>query len=113
MLQNVAQIKSEKREHTEQVSDMASLRPLLSPQTVAIIGASRHPGTIGYLLLQCMVQAGFTGTVYPVNPNTDSVMSIKAYASVLDVPGKVELAVISVPAKLVSQVTEERGNKRE
>ncbi|OGN90791.1 MAG: hypothetical protein A2Z70_02795 [Chloroflexi bacterium RBG_13_48_17] len=95
----------------KQLSNIESLRPLLSPQTVAIIGASRHPGTIGYLLLQCMVQAGFTGTVYPVNPNTDSVMSIKAYASVLDVPGKVELAVISVPAKLVSKVTEECGKK--
>jgi len=111
MLQNVAQIKSEKREHTEQVSDMASLRPLLSPQTVAVIGASRHPGTIGYLLLQCMVQAGFTGTVYPVNPNVDSVMSIKAYPSVLDVPGNVELAVIAVPAKLVSKVADECGKK--
>ena len=112
MLQSVEQIKTmNKKERMEQLSNIESLRPLLSPQTVAIIGASRHPGTIGYLLLQCMVQAGFTGTVYPVNPNVDSVMSIKAYASVLDVPGNVELAVIAVPAKLVSKVTDECGKK--
>jgi acetyl coenzyme A synthetase (ADP forming)-like protein len=112
MLQSVERINSaETKERMEQQSNLESLRPLLSPRTVAIIGASRHPGTIGYLLLQCMVQAGFTGTVYPVNPNVESVMSIKAYASVLDVPGDVELAVIAVPAKLVSKVTEECGKK--
>lgn len=112
MLQSVEQIKTPGRKKLMgQLPNIESLRPLLSPQTVAIIGASRHPGTIGYLLLQCMVQAGFTGTVYPVNPNVDSVMSIKAYASVLDIPGNVELAVIAVPAKLVSKVTDECGKK--
>jgi len=112
MLQSVEQIKTPGRKKLiGQLPNIESLRPLLSPQTVAIIGASRHPGTIGYLLLQCMVQAGFTGTVYPVNPNVDSVMSIKAYASVLDIPGNVELAVIAVPAKLVSKVTDECGKK--
>lgn len=112
MSQSVEQIKTtDKTERMEHLSNLESLRPLLSPQTVAIIGASRHPGTIGYLLLQCMVQAGFTGTVYPVNPNVDSVMSIKAYPSVLDIPGNVEMAVIAVPAKLVSKVADECGKK--
>jgi acyl-CoA synthetase (NDP forming) len=92
----------EKKEQGEKLSDLESLRPLLSPKTVAIIGASRHPSTIGYRLLQCMVEAGFTGTVYPVNPNANSIMSIKAYPSVVDIPGEVEMAVIAVPAKLVS-----------
>ncbi len=101
----------EKKEQAEKLSDLESLRPLLSPKTVAIIGASRHPSTIGYRLLQCMVEAGFTGTVYPVNPNADSIMSIKAYPSVVDIPGKVEMAVIAVPAKLVSRVADECGKK--
>jgi acetyl coenzyme A synthetase (ADP forming)-like protein len=100
-----------KVEQEEQISDLESLRPLLSPHTVAIIGASRYPGTIGYFLLQCMVQAGFTGTVYPVNPNAESIMSIKAYPSVLDIPGDVEMAVIAVPAKLVSRVVDDCGKK--
>jgi len=112
MLPSADQTKTlERDEQREQVSNLQSLRPLLSPQTVAIIGASRHPGTIGYLLLQCMVGAGFTGTVYPVNPNADAVMSIKAYPSVLDIPGNVEMGVIAVPAKLVSKVADDCGKK--
>jgi acetate---CoA ligase (ADP-forming) len=112
MLQRTAEIKnSVKKKHGEQMANLESLRPLLSPRTVAIIGASRHTSTIGYRLLQCMVGAGFTGTVYPVNPNAESIMSIKAYPSILDVPGNVEMAIIAVPAKLVSKVADECGKK--
>jgi acetyl coenzyme A synthetase (ADP forming)-like protein len=112
MVQSMERTKTkEKKEQAEKLSDLESLRPLLSPKTVAIIGSSRHPSTIGYRLLQCMVEAGFTGTVYPVNPNADSIMSIKAYPSVVDIPGKVEMAVIAVPAKLVSRVADECGKK--
>jgi acetyl coenzyme A synthetase (ADP forming)-like protein len=112
MVQSMERTKiKEEKEQAENLSDLASLRPLLSPKTVAIIGASRHPSTIGYRLLQCMVEAGFTGTVYPVNPNADSIMSIKAYPSVIAIPGEVEMAVIAVPAKLVSRVAEECGKK--
>jgi acetyl coenzyme A synthetase (ADP forming)-like protein len=112
MVQSMERTKTkEKKEKAEKLSDLESLRPLLSPKTVAIIGSSRHPSTIGYRLLQCMVEAGFTGTVYPVNPNADSIMSIKAYPSVVDIPGKVEMAVIAVPAKLVSRVADECGKK--
>jgi len=100
-----------KEEERERVSSIASIRQLLYPQSVALVGASRHPGTIGHLLLQCMLQGGYTGTVYPVNPNTDSVMSVKTYPSILDVPGDVDLAVIAVPAKLVAKVADECGQK--
>jgi acetate---CoA ligase (ADP-forming) len=112
MVQGIEKTKTiEGKERPKQLPKLESLRPLLSPKTVAIIGASRHSSTIGYRLLQCMVEAGFTGTVYPVNPNADSIMSIKAYASVIDIPGEVEMAVIAVPAKLVSRVAEECGEK--
>jgi acetyl coenzyme A synthetase (ADP forming)-like protein len=112
MVQGVERNKAtEKKETTEQPPKLESLRYLLSPKTVAIIGASRHPSTIGYRLLQCMVEAGFTGTVFPVNPNAESIMSIKAYPSVIDIPGEVEMAVIAVPAKLVSRVADECGKK--
>ena len=100
--------KEEEREH---VSTLTSLRYLLSPRSVAVIGASRQPGTIGRVLFQCIMQNGFTGIVYPVNPNADSVMSVKAYSSVLDVPGHVALAVIVVPAILVAKVADESGRK--
>jgi acetyl coenzyme A synthetase (ADP forming)-like protein len=101
----------EKEAEREKVSTLASLRWLLKPQSIALIGASRHPGTIGYLLLQCLVQSGFSGNVYPVNPNVDSLMSLKTYPSVLAVPGEVDMAVIVVPARIVARVADECGRK--
>jgi acetyl coenzyme A synthetase (ADP forming)-like protein len=100
-----------KEEERERTATVASLRSILFPKSVAVIGASRHPGTIGYLLMQCLLQNGFSGTVYPVNPNAESVMSVKSYPSILDVPGAVELAIIAVPAVLVTKVADECGQK--
>jgi acetyl coenzyme A synthetase (ADP forming)-like protein len=95
----------------EQDLTLASLRSLLEPRSIALIGASRHPGTIGYILLQCLTQGGFTGHLYPVNPHADSLMSLKTYPSVLDIPGDVDMAVIAVPAKIVPKVADECGHK--
>jgi len=101
----------EKELERERASTLASLRWLLKPQSIALIGASRHPGTIGYLLLQCLTQSGFSGKVYPVNPNIDSLMSLKTYPSVLAIPGDIDMAVIAVPAKIVAKVADECGRK--
>jgi len=57
------------------------------------------------------LQNGFTGIVYPVNPNAEAVLSVKSYASVLDIPGDVEMAVIAVPAAIVNKVADECGRK--
>ncbi len=101
-----------KEEERERIATVASLRSILSPSSVAVIGASRHRGTIGQLILQCILQNGFSGVVYPVNPNTDSIMSVKTYPSILDIPGNVDLAIITVPALAVSKVADECGRKR-
>jgi len=100
-----------KEEERERISTLVSLRSILSPRSVAVIGASRKPGTIGQLIFQCIMQNGFSGVVYPVNPNAEAVMSVKAYPSVLDVPGDIDLAVIVVPAQLVNKVADECGRK--
>jgi acetyl coenzyme A synthetase (ADP forming)-like protein len=102
---------TEKERERERVSTLASLRWLLKPQSIALIGASRHPGTIGSIMLQCLIQGGFSGKIYPVNPNTDSLMSLKTYASVLDIPGDVDMAIIAVPATSVTKVADECGHK--
>jgi len=102
---------AKKEEERDRISTLRSLRYLLSPSSVAVIGASREPGTIGQILFHCIMQNGFSGVVYPINPNADSVMSVKTYPSVLDVPGQVELAVIVVPAPLVAKVVDECGRK--
>ncbi|MDD5082889.1 MAG: GNAT family N-acetyltransferase, partial [Dehalococcoidales bacterium] len=90
---------------------IASLQPILKPKSVAIIGAARYPGTIGNLLMRCILQSGFSGIVYPVNPNTEAVLSVKSYPSVLDIPGKVDMAIIAVPAAIVNRVADECGQK--
>jgi len=102
---------AKKEEERERLSTLASLRSILYPRSVAVIGASRKPGAIGQLIFQAIMQNGFSGVVYPVNPNADVIMSVKAYPSVLDVPGEVDLAIIVVPAKLVAKVTDECGRK--
>ena len=100
-----------KEEERERASTVASLRYILYPRSVAVIGASRTPGNLGQLVFQSVLQNGFSGVVYPVNPNADVIMSVKAYPSVLDIHGEVELAIIIVPAQLVAKVTDECGRK--
>ncbi|HEX2235135.1 MAG TPA: acetate--CoA ligase family protein [Actinomycetota bacterium] len=98
----------ERRERAEAES---SVRHLLWPRSVAVIGASRTRGTIGGETFRNLVVTGFEGPVYPVNPRAEVVQSVQAYASVADVPGAVDLAVIVVPAPAVVDVAGECGRK--
>jgi len=100
-----------KEEERERASTLASLQYLLYPRSVAVIGASRQFGSIGQLLFRSIMGNGFSGVVYPVNPKADSIMAVKSYPSVLDVPGEVHMAVIVVPAPLVAKVADECGRK--
>ncbi len=75
----------------------ASLRPMLEPRAVAIVGASRDPASLGRRILDALVAAGFSGPVYPVNAAAGEVAGLRAYRSVRDVPAGVDLAVVSVP----------------
>ena len=87
------------------------LDAILKPSSIAVIGASRRPDTIGYEILDNLVKAGFHGPLYPVNPQADSIHSIKAYPSVGAIPDPVDLAIIVVPKQLVLTVAEECGKK--
>jgi acyl-CoA synthetase (NDP forming) len=100
-----------KEEERERIATVVSLSSLLYPRSIAVIGASRNPGSIGQLPFQCIMQSGFSGVVYPVNSNAEAVMSVKTYHSVLDIPGSVDLALIIVPARFVPKVTDECGRK--
>jgi acetyl coenzyme A synthetase (ADP forming)-like protein len=102
---------TQKEEKRERIATVTSLRSLMYPRSVAVIGASREPATIGQLLFRCIMQNRFSGVVYPINPNAEAIMSVKTYPSVLDVPGDVDLALIAVPAPLVAKVTDECGRK--
>jgi acetyl coenzyme A synthetase (ADP forming)-like protein len=95
----------------EWTTTVRSLTPFFRPRSVAVIGASRHRGTIGAELFHNLLRYELSGPVYPVNPNAHDVQSVVSYATVEDVPGDVDLAVIVVPAAHVLDVAESCGRK--
>jgi acetyl coenzyme A synthetase (ADP forming)-like protein len=85
------------------------LEPLLRPKSVAVIGASRERGTIGAEIFHNLIAHEFQGAVYPVNPKADVVQSVRAYATIADVPEPVDLAVVVVPGRVAVDVLEACG----
>jgi acetyl coenzyme A synthetase (ADP forming)-like protein len=91
------------------VTRPTTLKTIFEPRSIAVIGASRHPDTIGYVILDSLLRDSYAGAVYPVNPRADVVHSMRAYPSIGDVPGPVDLAMIVVPKELVLEVVVECG----
>jgi acyl-CoA synthetase (NDP forming)/RimJ/RimL family protein N-acetyltransferase len=95
----------------ESRADVASLRHLLRPASVAVVGASRRRGTVGREILRNIVTGGFAGAVYPVNPRASSLEGLHCLASVADLPERVDLAAVAVPAAAVVDVAEQCGRR--
>jgi len=95
----------------EAVALRTSLKRLLTPRSVAVIGASRTRGTIGAEIFHNLLATTFNGPVYPVNRSAAVVQSVRAYPSVIELPGPVDLAVIVVPAANVLAVARECATK--
>jgi acetyltransferase len=79
------------------------LDSLFKPKSIAIIGASRTEGKLGYAVLSNVIESKFNGPIYPINPVADEILNLKVYPNLAEAPGPVELAVIVVPAKFVMQ----------
>ena len=88
-----------------------TLKSIFEPDSIAVVGASASPGKWGNTILKNLLDGGFEGEVYPVNPRENEILGQTCYPSVLDIPEQVDLAVISVPSSLVFVVTEECGKK--
>ena len=86
-----------------------TIAPFFRPRGIAVIGASRRPGTIGWQVVDNLLRHGFQGAIFPVNPSARVVHSIPAWRSVLEIPGEVDLAVVAVPKAAVLDVVEECG----
>ena len=99
----------ERFEQRERTAAVAAMRSFLRPSSVAVIGASRRRGTVGGEVLHNLLSGGFGGAVHPVNLRAPTVEGRRAYASIADVPGRVELAVVAVPAADVAGVARECG----
>jgi acetyltransferase len=87
------------------------LDSLFRPRSVAVIGASTKDLSIGNRVIKNLVDFGFTGTVYPINPSADEVRGIKAYKSILDCPDNIDVVHMVIPAKFVPQAVEDCGKK--
>ncbi len=87
------------------------LSGFFNPQGVAVIGASPNPAKIGFQILNNIIVGGFAGGIYPVNPRENEILGRPAYRSVTDIPGPVDLAVITIPAPQVMAAMEECGRK--
>ncbi|MBN1636592.1 MAG: CoA-binding protein [Deltaproteobacteria bacterium] len=77
------------------------LDKMFFPQSIALIGASDVPGKWGNLILMSVLGGGYTGKIYPVNPKKDSILDIKTYPILSDIPDDIDLAIITIPARLV------------
>ncbi|MDD3285089.1 MAG: acetate--CoA ligase family protein [Patescibacteria group bacterium] len=88
---------------------MFDLKSLLSPRTIAVVGASTRPASVGRTVFDNLRLSGFKGKIFPVNPKTKKLGSLRCYASLTDVKARVDLAIIVIPAILVPDVLEEAG----
>lgn len=96
----------------ERLAAARSVTRLLSPRSIAVIGAGRQPDSLGQAIFRNLLAGGFNGPVYPVHPEAYSVASVRSHRSVLDVPDAVDLAVIVVPAPQVVEVVEQCAAKQ-
>ena len=84
-----------------------SLEPFFNPKTVAVVGVSRQARKVGHVIFKNFIDSEFEGKVFPVNPKAEKILNSKAYPSVKEIPGELDLVVIAVPAASVPSVIDD------
>lgn len=92
---------------TDLQASYLSLEPLFNPESVAVLGASENKNKIGYLQVKALLDGGFKGDIYPINPKTERIGGLMCFPSLSEVPKQVDLAILCVSAKKVKQCLEE------
>jgi acetate---CoA ligase (ADP-forming) len=87
------------------------LKKFFTPKSIALVGASKSTEKLGYRILKNLIDGGFKGSIYPVNPSAEDILNLKTYKSILDIPDTPELVIIVIPSKYVGGVAEECGKK--
>jgi acetyltransferase len=88
-------------------SNIKKLDSIFYPKSIAVVGASSRPGTVGNDIFKNLLFTNFTGTVYPVNPKAKSILGVKAYPTLTDIPDQVDQAILIVPAAAILSVVDE------
>ena len=90
---------------------MVAVNSFTNPKSLAVIGASNTPGKIGAAIVNNLLKSGYKGKIYPINPKEKEISGIRCYATVADVPGDIEMAIFSIPARKTLETAEECGKK--
>jgi acetyltransferase len=85
--------------------------PFFNPSSVAVVGASRKPGKVGHEIVRNILNSGYKGAVYPINPEASEILGLKCFPSLVDVPGPIDLAIVAVPASVVLKISEDAAKK--
>ena len=91
---------------------LAKMNRIMRPDAVAVIGASAEDGKIGNSVMKNLINGGYKGAIYPIHPKADEILGLKAYKSVKDVPGNIDIAVFAIPAKFVPQALSRSARRR-
>lgn len=91
---------------------VAAMSRIMQPKAVAVIGASAEDGKIGNSVMKNLINGGYKGEIYPIHPKAPDILGYKAYKSVKDVPGVIDVAVFAIPAKFVATALAECGEKK-
>jgi acyl-CoA synthetase (NDP forming) len=100
------------RYRPQQHDIVRQMNRIMKPDAVAVIGASNEAGKIGNSVMKNLINGGYQGAIYPIHPSADAILGRKAYKSVKDVPGVIDVAVFAIPAKFVAQALTEVGEKK-
>jgi acetyl coenzyme A synthetase (ADP forming)-like protein len=91
---------------------LTAMRRIMRPRAVAVIGASSEDGKIGNSVMKNLINGGYAGTIYPIHPSATEILGRRAYKTVTEVPGEIDVAVFAIPAKFVAGVLREVGEKK-
>jgi acetyl coenzyme A synthetase (ADP forming)-like protein len=100
------------RERFSREQILSSMQRIMNPRAVAVIGASAEDGKIGNSVMKNLINGGYQGEIYPIHPKAAEILGRKAYASVLDVDGEIDVAVFAIPAKFCAAAMDEVGRKK-
>ncbi|HTT37726.1 MAG TPA: acetate--CoA ligase family protein, partial [Burkholderiales bacterium] len=100
------------RYRPDQATIVRQMNRIMKPDAVAVIGASAEAGKIGNSVMKNLINGGYQGAIYPIHPTAPEILGKKAFKSVRDVPGVIDVAVFCIPAKFVAQALTEVGEKK-
>ena len=102
---------NETLEEATQTGSDDAVRLFFEPKSVAIVGASRDPDKMGHIITKHMIDGGFEGKIFPVNPKVQEILGMKAFSSIESIPDQIDLAIIAIPAPTVADVLYECSRK--